>query len=92
MIITIDRSRSNGVLDTLGAASARSGASMRIIDWNDGLLSVNVIGHLELDALGHPAIMAVHRGRRNPTAWPARSIAKSRWSWLAMSKSAMVSR
>ncbi|MGC4047613.1 MAG: 3-deoxy-7-phosphoheptulonate synthase [Armatimonas sp.] len=61
MIITIDRSKSNGVIDALGAASARSGATIRVIDWNDGLLSVNVIGQIEPDALSHPAINAVHQ-------------------------------
>lgn len=60
MIITIDRSKSNGVIDALGAATSRSGASMRIIDWNDGLLSVNVLGQIEPDALSHPAITGVH--------------------------------
>lgn len=61
MIISIDRSTSNGVIDALGAASLRSGATMRVIDWNDGSLSVNVIGQIEPDALGHPAITAVHQ-------------------------------
>jgi 3-deoxy-7-phosphoheptulonate synthase len=60
MIISIDKSKSNGVIDALGAASSRSGASMRIIDWNDGSLSVNVLGQIEPDALAHPAITAVH--------------------------------
>ena len=61
MIITIDRSKSNGVIDALGAATTRSGASMRVIDWNDGLLSVNVLGQIEPDVLGHPAITGVHQ-------------------------------
>ena len=51
MIISIDRSKSNGVIDALGAASQRSGATIRVIDWNDGSLSVNVIGQIEPDAL-----------------------------------------
>lgn len=61
MIITIDRGKSNGVIDALGAATARSGASMRVIDWNDGFLSVNVLGQIEPDVLGHPAISTVHQ-------------------------------
>ena len=61
MIITIDRSKSNGVLDSLAAASLRSGATLRVIDWNDGSLSVNVLGQIEGDALGHPAITGVHQ-------------------------------
>ena len=61
MIISIDKSKSNGVIDALGAASSRSGASIRIVDWNDGSLSVNVIGQIEPDALLHPAITAVHQ-------------------------------
>jgi 3-deoxy-7-phosphoheptulonate synthase len=61
MIITIDRSKSNGVIDALGAASTRSGASMCVIDWNDGFLSVNVLGQIEPDVLTHPAITGVHQ-------------------------------
>ncbi len=61
MIITIDRSKSNGVIDALGAATSRSGSSMRVIDWNDGFLSVNVLGQIEPDALSHPAITGVHQ-------------------------------
>src|SRR6478609_2255649 len=61
MIITIDRSKSNGVIDALGAATSRSGASMRVIDWNDGFLSVNVLGQIEPGALSHPAITGVHQ-------------------------------
>ncbi|MCA9858389.1 MAG: 3-deoxy-7-phosphoheptulonate synthase, partial [Thermomicrobiales bacterium] len=64
MIITIDKSKSNGVIDTLGAASQRSGASIRIIDWNDGSLSVNVLGQIEPDVLIHPAITGVHSATR----------------------------
>src|SRR5215204_4639100 len=61
MIISIDKSSSNGVIDALGAASSRSGARIRIVDWNDGTLSVNVIGQIEPDALLHPAITGVHQ-------------------------------
>jgi 3-deoxy-7-phosphoheptulonate synthase len=61
MIISIDKSASNGVIEALGAASSRSGASIRIIDWNDGSLSVNVLGQIEPDALSHPAITAIHQ-------------------------------
>lgn len=60
MIISIDRSKSNGVIDALGAASSRSGSSIRVIDWNDGTLSVNVLGQIEPDALSHPAITGIH--------------------------------
>ncbi len=59
MIISIDKSKSNGVIDALGAASARAGATMRVIDWTDGSLSVDVGGSIEPDALGHPAIISV---------------------------------
>lgn len=61
MIISIDKSKSNGIIDALGAASIRSGATLRIVDWNDGSLSVNVLGQIEPDALNHPAIVAVHQ-------------------------------
>ena len=64
MIITIDKSQANGVIDALGAASSRSGATMRIIDWNDGSLSVNVLGQIEPDALGHPAITGIHHASK----------------------------
>ena len=59
MIISIDKSKSNGVIDALGAASRSNGATLRIIDWNDGSLSVDVGGHLDPDALAHPAITSV---------------------------------
>ena len=64
MIISIDKSRSNGILDALGAASSRSGASIRVVDWNDGSISVNVLGQIEPDALTHPAITAVHQSSK----------------------------
>lgn len=67
MIISIDKSRANGIVDALEAASLRSGASIRIVDWNDGTLSVNVIGDMEPDVLAHPAIRSV-----NPVARPYR--------------------
>lgn len=59
MIISIDKSKSNGVIDALGAATTRAGATMRVIDWIDGSLSVDVSGPIEPDALGHPAIISV---------------------------------
>jgi 3-deoxy-7-phosphoheptulonate synthase len=62
VIISIDKSKSNGVIDALGAASFRSGTTMRLIDWYDGTLSVSVTGQLEPDVLQHPAITAVHPG------------------------------
>ncbi len=64
MIISIDKSSSNGVLESLGEASSRSGATIRVIDWNDGSLSVNVLGQIEPDALTHSAITAVHQVTR----------------------------
>ncbi len=60
MIVTIDKSASNGVIDALGAASVRSGATIRVIDWNDGSLSVNVLGQIEPDVLSHPAVAGIH--------------------------------
>ncbi len=64
MIISIDKSSANGVLESLGAASSRSGATIRVIDWNDGSLSVNVLGQIEPDALTHPAITAIHQATK----------------------------
>ncbi len=61
MIISIDKSNANGILESLGAASQRSGATIRVIDWNDGSLSVNVLGQIEPDALTHAGITAVHQ-------------------------------
>ncbi|TXG80754.1 MAG: 3-deoxy-7-phosphoheptulonate synthase [Thermomicrobiales bacterium] len=60
MIVTIDKSASNGVIEALGAASVRSGSTMRVIDWNDGSLAVNVFGQIEPDVLAHPAITGIH--------------------------------
>lgn len=64
MIISIDKSKSNGVIDTLGAASARNGVTMRIVDWADGSLSVDVSGPIESDALVHPAINSIREVRK----------------------------
>lgn len=64
MIISIDKSKSNGVIDALGAAGKRSGASLRFIDWNDGSLSIDVDGPLEANVLGHPAITGVQEVRK----------------------------
>jgi 3-deoxy-7-phosphoheptulonate synthase len=60
MIISIDKRKANGVIDALGAAVSRTGATIRVIDWNDGTLSVNVLGQIEPDALNHPGITGVH--------------------------------